>query len=68
MVAISRNAEEVRRLAAEPAGVAPEQLLIGSTEVIGRRYPMDQIRAGLAALDRPLGEADFAATCPARRC
>ncbi|MDH6142285.1 glutamate N-acetyltransferase/amino-acid N-acetyltransferase [Kitasatospora sp. GP30] len=77
MVVISRNAnvatgkegaahaEEVRRLVAERVGVAPEQLVIGSTGVIGRPYPMESIRAGIAALPQPLPPADFQAAAAA---
>ncbi|MFE0461811.1 bifunctional glutamate N-acetyltransferase/amino-acid acetyltransferase ArgJ [Kitasatospora sp. NPDC058965] len=59
------DAVELRRLAAELAGVEPAELLVASTGVIGRRYPMERIRAGVAGLARPLGEADFAATARA---
>ena len=31
-------------------GLRPEQVLVASTGVIGRPYPMDRVRAGLAAL------------------
>ncbi|GLF95002.1 bifunctional glutamate N-acetyltransferase/amino-acid acetyltransferase ArgJ [Streptomyces yaizuensis] len=61
----ARNAEEVRRRVAGIAGVAPEELVIGSTGVIGRPYPMESIRAGLAALPLPLPEADFPAAAAA---
>ncbi len=71
VVAISKNANvatgaaglsdarEVREAAAAVAGVAPEELVIASTGVIGRRYPMDRLRAGLAELRAPLPPADF---------
>ncbi|WP_198042229.1 bifunctional glutamate N-acetyltransferase/amino-acid acetyltransferase ArgJ [Kitasatospora azatica] len=77
MVVISRNANvatgragaehaaEVRRLVAERAGLAPEQLVIGSTGVIGRPYPMESIRAGIAQLPVPLPPADFQAAAAA---
>ncbi|MEW2546641.1 bifunctional glutamate N-acetyltransferase/amino-acid acetyltransferase ArgJ [Streptomyces sp. NPDC047002] len=77
MVVLSRNAnvatgragaehaEEVRGRVAAIAGVEPEQLVIGSTGVIGRPYPMDRIRAGLDGLARPLPEADYAAAAAA---
>jgi glutamate N-acetyltransferase/amino-acid N-acetyltransferase len=77
MVVVSRNAnvatgrvgaahaEEVRRLAAAAAGVEPEELVIGSTGVIGRPYPMDSLRAGLAAIPSPLPPADFEAAAAA---
>jgi glutamate N-acetyltransferase/amino-acid N-acetyltransferase len=77
MVVISRNAnvatgragaehaEEVRRRVATIAGVAPEELVIASTGVIGRPYPMPEIRAGLDALSWPFPEADFPAAAAA---
>jgi glutamate N-acetyltransferase/amino-acid N-acetyltransferase len=77
MVVVSRNAnvatgrvgaahaEEVRRLAAAAAGVEPEELVIGSTGVIGRPYPMDSLRSGLAAIPSPLPPADFEAAAAA---
>lgn len=72
-VAISKNANvatgqsgfddaaEVRDRAAKACGVAPEELLIASTGVIGIRYPMELIRAGLSVLPQPLPEPDLAA-------
>lgn len=59
------NAEEVRRLLGASAGVDPESLLIASTGVIGRQYPMDRIRAGLAKIEMPLPPADLAACAAA---
>ena len=71
MVVLSRNANvatgragaehaaEVRRRVAEIAGIAPEELVIGSTGVIGRPYPMDSIRTNLDALTWPFPEADY---------
>jgi glutamate N-acetyltransferase / amino-acid N-acetyltransferase len=53
------NAQEVRAAAARAAGIAPDELLIASTGVIGRQYPMDVLRDGLAAIGGPLPEADF---------
>jgi glutamate N-acetyltransferase/amino-acid N-acetyltransferase len=47
------NAREVRELVAGRAGVAAEEVLIASTGVIGRQYPMDRVRAGLAAQPAP---------------
>lgn len=46
------NAEEVAAGVAARLGVAPADVLIASTGVIGRPYPMDRVRAGLAALPR----------------
>lgn len=42
------NARELLQLVGDQIGVSPEQLLLGSTGVIGRQYPMDVIRAGVA--------------------
>lgn len=44
------NARELQQLAAKVAGIAPEQTFIASTGVIGRRYPMDQLRAAFDVL------------------
>ena len=41
------GAEEMTRLAAEKVGVAPEQVLVASTGIIGHPLPMDLIEAGL---------------------
>lgn len=77
MVVISKNAnvatgkvgaahaEEVRRLAAQRAGVASEELVIGSTGVIGRPYPIESIRAGIARIPDELPPADFGAAAAA---
>ncbi|MEU6526483.1 bifunctional glutamate N-acetyltransferase/amino-acid acetyltransferase ArgJ [Streptomyces sp. NPDC046924] len=59
------NAAEVRRRVAETVGIDPEELVIGSTGVIGRPYPMESIRAGLDALCWPFPEADHAAAAAA---
>ena len=45
------NAAELAELAARAAGCAPEDVLVASTGVIGRPYPMDRIRAHFAAID-----------------
>ena len=50
-----RDAEEVSELVASGAGLAAGEVVLASTGVIGRPYPMDRIRAGLA----PLGSAPF---------
>jgi glutamate N-acetyltransferase/amino-acid N-acetyltransferase len=77
MVVLSRNANvatgragaehawEVRRRVAETAGIRPEELVIASTGVIGRPYPMKSIRAGLDLLEWPFPEADYAAAARA---
>ena len=73
MVVISKNAnvatgpagladaEEVVAGVAAKLGCAPADVLIASTGVIGRRYPIERIRAGIAALPVPLPGHDAAA-------
>jgi glutamate N-acetyltransferase / amino-acid N-acetyltransferase len=53
------DAEEVRRMVAEAAGIAADDLLIASTGVIGRRYPMDAVRVVLGGMDWPAPDAGF---------
>lgn len=77
MVVISRNAnvatgkvgaahaEEVRRLAAQRAGIAPGELVIGSTGVIGRPYPIESLRDSIARIPQQLPPADFEAVAAA---
>jgi len=55
------NAEEVVRGVAASLGADPGDVLIASTGVIGRQYPMDRVRAGLAALPSALPGSDAAA-------
>jgi glutamate N-acetyltransferase / amino-acid N-acetyltransferase len=45
------DAREMARLAGQRMGVAPEQVLVASTGVIGQRLPMDKIRAGIARVE-----------------
>ncbi|GAA2058209.1 bifunctional glutamate N-acetyltransferase/amino-acid acetyltransferase ArgJ [Nocardiopsis rhodophaea] len=59
------HAAEVRRRVAETVGIAPEELVIASTGVIGRPYPMESIRAGLSNLTWPFPDADYAAAAKA---
>ena len=54
------NAREVVAGVAHTIGCDAEDVLIASTGVIGRQYPMDRVRSGLAALAWP-----FAATVDA---
>jgi glutamate N-acetyltransferase/amino-acid N-acetyltransferase len=56
-----RDAEEMARLAAEKLSLAPQEVVVSSTGVIGWFLPMDRIRSALAGL-RPSREAgpDFA--------
>jgi glutamate N-acetyltransferase/amino-acid N-acetyltransferase len=65
-----RDAHELAELVAGAVGCRPADVLVGSTGVIGRPYPMDRIRAHLGQLahlqdrDRP-ATADFAAVARA---
>jgi glutamate N-acetyltransferase / amino-acid N-acetyltransferase len=52
------NAREVVAGVAKAIGCEPTDVLIASTGVIGRQYPMDRVRAGLAAIPAPLPSAD----------
>ncbi|MGI8666857.1 MAG: bifunctional glutamate N-acetyltransferase/amino-acid acetyltransferase ArgJ [Jatrophihabitans sp.] len=55
------DARELRELAGRAAGVDPQRLLVASTGVIGRRYPMDTLRQRLAASwPEGAGWSDFA--------
>jgi glutamate N-acetyltransferase/amino-acid N-acetyltransferase len=50
------DAEVLVAAVAERLGCAPEEVLVASTGVIGRRYPMERVLAGVAALPhRPAG-------------
>ena len=53
-----RHAEEVASSVASALGLASDQVLIASTGVIGRLYPIDNIRAGIASLPFPLPNND----------
>jgi len=53
-----RDAEEVTALVARAVGIPVEEILIASTGVIGRPYPMDLLRAHLAGLPRARFDAD----------
>ena len=55
------DAEEVVAGVARSLGCPPSEVLIASTGVIGRNYPMDRIRAGVAAVPTPLPGTDAAA-------
>ncbi|MFN3255055.1 MAG: bifunctional glutamate N-acetyltransferase/amino-acid acetyltransferase ArgJ [Ilumatobacter sp.] len=52
------DAEEIARTVAERLGDDPHQIVVTSTGVIGRRYPMDRVRAGVAAIPVPLPSDD----------
>jgi len=48
------NAREVVAAVGERLGCASTDVLIASTGVIGRQYPMDRVRRGLAGIPTPL--------------
>lgn len=53
------DAQEIIQLVAQETGIVAENLAIASTGVIGRRYPMEKIRAGLLGMGNKLTPADF---------
>ena len=55
------NAREVVAGVAASLGIAPTEVLIASTGVIGRQYPMERVRAGLTAIPASLPGTDGAA-------
>ena len=55
------NALEVVQGIAKKIGCDPHDVLIASTGVIGRQYPIDRVRAGLSALPFPLPSHDAVA-------
>ncbi|WP_420450849.1 bifunctional glutamate N-acetyltransferase/amino-acid acetyltransferase ArgJ [Ilumatobacter sp.] len=58
-----RDAAELAELVAERLGARPRDVVITSTGVIGRPYPMERIRSGVATLPREPDGRD--ATAPA---
>jgi len=52
------HAEEVTQRVAEKLGLASTEVLIASTGVIGRLYPIDKIRAGINELPSTLPDTD----------
>ncbi len=52
------DAREVVEGVAKALGAAPGDVLIASTGVIGRRYPIERVRAGVAAVPRQLPSDD----------
>lgn len=52
------DAIEVVRATAERLGCDPSEVVIASTGVIGRPYPMERVRAGIAALPGRLSSTD----------
>lgn len=59
------NAAEIAAGVASALGIASEAILVTSTGVIGRQYPMDRVRAGLAALRLPFEGTDARAVARA---
>jgi glutamate N-acetyltransferase/amino-acid N-acetyltransferase len=55
------DAQEVVAGVAAALGCAASEVLIASTGVIGRPYPMERVRAGLAAIPTPLPSDDAGA-------
>ena len=55
----TRDAREVQERVARAAGVDPDDLLIASTGVIGRPYPMERIRTYLDGLPAEFPPADL---------
>ena len=53
-----RHAEEVTSSVASALGLNSSEILIASTGVIGRLYPIENIRAGIASLPFPLPDND----------
>lgn len=53
------NAHEIQGRVATAVGVRPEEILIASTGVIGRPYPMDRVRAALDGLPEEFPPADL---------
>jgi glutamate N-acetyltransferase/amino-acid N-acetyltransferase len=59
------DAEELSRLVADAVAIAPGEVVVASTGVIGRPYPMEQMRAALASLPGAPFEADATAVATA---
>ena len=55
------HAREVTELVASRLGIAAHDVLIASTGVIGRAYPIERIRTGIAAIPVPLPGDDAVA-------
>ncbi|MFN6498167.1 MAG: bifunctional glutamate N-acetyltransferase/amino-acid acetyltransferase ArgJ [Nostoc sp. DedQUE01] len=53
------DAQEILQLVAAETGIAAHNIVIASTGVIGRRYPIEKIRVGLSGLGKKLTTADF---------
>jgi glutamate N-acetyltransferase/amino-acid N-acetyltransferase len=59
------DADEVVAGVAAALGASPENVLLASTGVIGRRYPMDRVRAHLRTLAAPFAGRDALAAARA---
>ena len=59
------DAEELAAGVARAIGSEPDDVLVASTGVIGRPYPMDRIRSHLSELRTPFGTTDAAAAATA---
>ena len=55
-----RDAEQMAKAAATALGIAPGQVLVCSTGVIGRPLPLDRIEGGIAAASRALARENGA--------
>ncbi len=53
-----RHAEELSELVASACGLSPDEVVVASTGVIGRPYPMDRIREALVGLGSAPFDAD----------
>ena len=53
-----RDASELSEIVAGATGVPPDQVVVASTGVIGRPYPMEQMRAALSGLGDSPFDAD----------
>jgi glutamate N-acetyltransferase / amino-acid N-acetyltransferase len=59
------DADEITKRVASTLGCAPHDVLIASTGVIGRRYPMDKMRDHLDSVARPFTTVDAKACAEA---
>ena len=53
-----RDAEDVVARVADRLGIDPNEVLIASTGVIGRPYPIERIREGIGTIPVPLSHSD----------
>lgn len=59
------NARELAERVGDALGCAPDDVLVASTGVIGRQYPMERIRDHLEGISLPLSEQDAVAVASA---